>query len=114
MGQSFHPGSLAVLVVEDDALLRAEAVDLCTGLVDGGIGTAVSFAGWDVAERTFPTLDGSNPGRLMCWLALNADGEIVAAAPTRTAVEGMVAGKTGISFCFASLDPERKEFVSSD
>jgi CheY-like chemotaxis protein len=29
MGQSFHPGSLAVLVVEDDALLRAEAVDLC-------------------------------------------------------------------------------------
>lgn len=29
MGQSFHPGSFAVLVVEDDALLRAEAVDLC-------------------------------------------------------------------------------------
>ncbi|MGW5837842.1 response regulator [Methylorubrum extorquens] len=29
MGQSFHPGSIAVLVVEDDALLRAEAVDLC-------------------------------------------------------------------------------------
>ena len=29
MGQSFHPESIAVLVVEDDALLRAEAVDLC-------------------------------------------------------------------------------------
>ncbi|SFL97290.1 response regulator [Methylorubrum salsuginis] len=29
MGQSVHPGSVAVLVVEDDALLRAEAVDLC-------------------------------------------------------------------------------------
>lgn len=29
MGQSVHPGSIAVLVVEDDALLRAEAVDLC-------------------------------------------------------------------------------------
>lgn len=29
MGQSFQPGRVAVLVVEDDALLRAEAVDLC-------------------------------------------------------------------------------------
>ncbi len=29
MGQSFHPNRLAVLVVEDDALLRAEASDLC-------------------------------------------------------------------------------------
>lgn len=29
MGQSFHLSSFAVLVVEDDALLRAEAVDLC-------------------------------------------------------------------------------------
>ena len=29
MGQSFNRKSLAVLVVEDDALLRAEAVDLC-------------------------------------------------------------------------------------
>ncbi|MEL6059574.1 MULTISPECIES: response regulator [unclassified Methylobacterium] len=29
MGQSFHPVTVAVLVVEDDALLRAEAVDLC-------------------------------------------------------------------------------------
>lgn len=29
MGQSFHPDQIAVLVVEDDALLRAEAVDLC-------------------------------------------------------------------------------------
>lgn len=29
MGHSCHPISLAVLVVEDDALLRAEAVDLC-------------------------------------------------------------------------------------
>ncbi len=28
MGQSFNPASIAVLVVEDDALLRAEAVDL--------------------------------------------------------------------------------------
>lgn len=29
MGQSFNPNRYAVLVVEDDALLRAEAVDLC-------------------------------------------------------------------------------------
>ncbi|MEE7463584.1 hypothetical protein MFUR16E_21310 [Methylobacterium fujisawaense] len=29
MGQSFNSSTLAVLVVEDDALLRAEAVDLC-------------------------------------------------------------------------------------
>ncbi len=29
MGQSFNPADVAVLVVEDDALLRAEAVDLC-------------------------------------------------------------------------------------
>ncbi len=36
MGQSLHPNSLAVLVVEDDALLRAEAVDLC---VEAGFST---------------------------------------------------------------------------
>ncbi len=29
MGQSFNPARYAVLVVEDDALVRAEAVDLC-------------------------------------------------------------------------------------
>ncbi|MGC5778688.1 response regulator [Methylobacterium sp. NFXW15] len=29
MGQALHPNRIAVLVVEDDALLRAEAVDLC-------------------------------------------------------------------------------------
>lgn len=29
MGQSFNPSRYAVLVVEDDALVRAEAVDLC-------------------------------------------------------------------------------------
>ena len=29
MGQSSDPEAIAVLVVEDDALLRAEAVDLC-------------------------------------------------------------------------------------
>lgn len=29
MGQSFDPKRYAVLVVEDDALVRAEAVDLC-------------------------------------------------------------------------------------
>lgn len=29
MAQSFDPAAYAVLVVEDDALLRAEAVDLC-------------------------------------------------------------------------------------
>ena len=29
MGQTFNPTTFAVLVVEDDALLRAEAVDLC-------------------------------------------------------------------------------------
>ncbi len=36
MGQSFHPDSVAVLVVEDDALLRAEAVDLC---IEAGFST---------------------------------------------------------------------------
>lgn len=36
MAQSFHPNSLAVLVVEDDALLRAEAVDLC---IEAGFST---------------------------------------------------------------------------
>jgi CheY-like chemotaxis protein len=36
MGQSFNPNSFAVLVVEDDALLRAEAVDLC---IEAGFST---------------------------------------------------------------------------
>ncbi len=36
MGQSFNPNSFAVLVVEDDALLRAEAVDLC---IEAGFAT---------------------------------------------------------------------------
>jgi len=36
MGQSSNPSSFAVLVVEDDALLRAEAVDLC---IEAGFST---------------------------------------------------------------------------
>ncbi len=36
MGQSFNPAGIAVLVVEDDALLRAEAVDLC---IEAGLTT---------------------------------------------------------------------------
>ncbi len=54
-----------------------------TGLVGGGIGTATPFAGWDVAERQFPTVDLINPGRVKCWIGLSEYEDIVACGRTR-------------------------------
>ncbi len=38
-----------------------------TGIIGAGIGTVTYFSGWDFAERTFVSLDGSNPGWFRCW-----------------------------------------------
>lgn len=45
--------------------------DHIIGLVSSGVigqsgGTATHFAGWNFPERTFPSLDASNPGWLRC------------------------------------------------
>ncbi|MCW3837236.1 serine protease [Sphingomonas canadensis] len=77
-----------------------------TGLVGGGIGTATSFAGWNVAEGTFRTLDPSNPGALLCWTAFDAEDRIVSYAPAKDMLLPLVADGRATEIHATALNPE--------
>ncbi|TBC79492.1 trypsin-like peptidase domain-containing protein [Rhizobium ruizarguesonis] len=85
-----------------------------TGIVGEGIGTATPFAGWNVAERMFPTVDLINPGRLRCWIAFDADDNIIAAARTEEDLRQGAMAASVAQVQFASFHPVSGDYNSID
>ncbi|MBO0129651.1 trypsin-like peptidase domain-containing protein [Agrobacterium burrii] len=83
-----------------------------TGLVGGGIGTATPFAGWNVAERQFPTVDFINPGRLKCWIGLSGDEDIVACGRTREELIEQLGDRQVSEVKYVSLAVGSEEYIS--
>jgi serine protease Do len=82
-----------------------------TGFDGANIGTAASFAGWDMAAATFPGLDPANPGWIRCWVAFDSEEEIIAAAPTRELLDH--AAVDGISeIRFTTFNPRTGDCIS--
>lgn len=58
------PGGMSGGPVFNEA---GHVIGLVSTGVSGQFGTATHFAGWNIPELTFPSLDASNPGWLKCW-----------------------------------------------
>ncbi|MEF3133400.1 trypsin-like peptidase domain-containing protein [Rhizobium sp. 268] len=83
-----------------------------TGIVGGGVGTATPFSGWDVAERTFLTVDLINPGRLRCWVAFDADENLIAFAATESDLRQGTINAPVAETLFASFNPVSGDYIS--
>jgi len=82
-----------------------------TGVVGAGISTVASFAGWNVAEQTFQTIDAPNPGWIRCWAALDASEGIVGIAPAQEALEALVSDGAAQELAFVALNPLTGDFM---
>jgi hypothetical protein len=80
-------------------------------LVGGGIGTVASFAGWDVPEKTFPSLDAPNPGWIRCWAAFDTKNNIVGIAAARELLAPLVGGGRAQNIRFAALNPATSDYA---
>lgn len=76
-----------------------------TGLVGAAIGTATCFAGWNVAESTFKSLDASNPGVIRCWCAFDANDKIISYAPAKKLLEPLLAEGKAAEICATAFNP---------
>lgn len=82
-----------------------------TGVVGAGIGTAVSFAGWDAPEKTFSGIDASNPGWIKCWAALDECRDIVGIAQTRNLLEPLFQAGKAQEIGFVALNSDGTEHI---
>ncbi|RVK40916.1 S1 family peptidase [Sinorhizobium meliloti] len=82
------------------------------GLVGERVGTATPFSGWDIPERTFPTVDLINPGRLKCWVGLDSNDDVVAAARRPDHFDMSPSKESVVRTAFVSLDPKSGEYIS--
>lgn len=76
-----------------------------TGLVGGDVGTATFFSGWNMAEKTYPKLDPSNPGWLRGWLAIDSSDNVIAFAPSNEALLSALANRPVAWLGAGTLDP---------
>lgn len=82
------------------------------GFQGDAMSSAVFFSGSNAAAATFSTLDPLNAGRLRCWIGIDENDEVVAAARTRDGLSRHPSANLIRAEKFASLDPVRREYIS--
>ncbi|NTH16649.1 trypsin-like peptidase domain-containing protein [Agrobacterium rhizogenes] len=83
-----------------------------TGFEGANIGTAASFAGWNMGAATFPGLDPVNPGWIRCWARFDSNEEIIAAAPTRELLDQSVVVNRATEIKQVTLNPLTGDCIS--
>lgn len=86
------------------------------GLVSMGfqgevLSSAVVFSGSSAAAATFATVDSLNAGRLLCWVGIDENGQVIAATRRREELVVHPAADTIRDVIYASFDPVRQEYM---
>ena len=82
-----------------------------TGFQGIGGATATWFAGWDVPERIFGSIDPDNPGRFICWGAFDPAGRLVRCGQDRDNIEAFGRAHGATDFGRLSYDPANGEWL---
>jgi hypothetical protein len=82
-----------------------------TGVHGSDVSSATYFSGWDISQKTFGTLDASNPGWIRCWGVFRNDGDLVAIAPDAVEARAFAGSEVSHGICSMSVNLSTGDYI---